>query len=85
MLSSSSRSLSSCCSVARPSAFHSKNRGICRHWWCFVSETKRLVSGWAGAAVARHQGHDQWPVLVTVLAASREKPEQVLTEGEGRC
>ncbi len=24
-----------------------------------------------------HREHDQWPVLVTVLAASREKPEQV--------
>ncbi len=27
--------------------------------------------------MARHRGHDQWPVLVTVLAASRERPEQV--------
>ncbi len=27
--------------------------------------------------MARHGGHDQWPVLVTVLAASRERPEQV--------
>ncbi len=27
--------------------------------------------------VARHRGHDQWPVLVTVLAASRERPELV--------
>ncbi len=31
----------------------------------------------AGAAVARHRGHDQWLVLVAVLAASRERPEQV--------
>ncbi len=31
----------------------------------------------AGAAVARHRGHNQWPVLATVLAASRERPEQV--------
>ncbi len=25
--------------------------------------------------MARHQGHDQWPVLVAVLAASRERPD----------
>ncbi len=27
--------------------------------------------------MARHRGHAQWSVLVTVLAASRERPEQV--------
>ncbi len=28
--------------------------------------------------MARDRGHAQWPVLVTVLAASREMPEQML-------
>ncbi len=79
MMSSLSRSLSSCCFVARPSAFHCRIRSVYRHWLCFGSETNRLVKSRAGAGAvsARHRGHALRPVLVTVLAASQERPEQV--------
>ncbi len=75
--SSLSWGLVSCCFVDSQSAFHCKIRGVCLYRCYSGSETKRLVRGWVGvgAAGARQQGHVQWPVLVTLLATSREIPD----------